>query len=74
MDYKQMLEAEKTAVKRLESKIEKLESAIECAKIDMENHKISRILQNKVIDGLTSVIDRQRADLDMVKVCTKRMH
>jgi len=72
MDEQQEDDKAKTA--RLEKKIEILEAAIECAKMDMENHKISFDLQNSVIDGLNHVIDEQKKEIEKTKPRTMVMH
>ena len=60
MDKKELRMAEqkddKLKIARLERKIENLEAGKECARMDMENYKISFGIQNEVIDGLNFVI------------------
>ena len=50
-------------IRSLNNKIDRLESVIECASIDMENHKIGRSLQDKIIDGLTDVVNSKKTEI-----------
>lgn len=65
MDEQQ--EDDKTKIARLERKIENLQQAIECAKIDIENYKVGRELQNESIDELNDVIEEQELELKILR-------
>lgn len=60
-------EDDKTKIATQQKEIDILKRALECAKIDNENYKVGRKLQNEGIDELNHIIEEQELELKILR-------